>query len=306
MAAPLVVKIKKTFFPGGRFRVPGILRKVPEREGILPLLLKDSLGRAGFLGILLIVLMAVLAPVIAPYDVAEMHTDAKLAAPGRQFFFGTDNFGRDVFSRILYGARVSLVVGIVSVCIAAGLGYVFGITAGFFEGKFESVIMMIMDIIFAFPSILLALFIVSALGPSIVNTMIAIGIVNIPVFTRTVRASVKTVKSTDYIKNAHSIGLTRRAILFRHVTPNVLAPFTVQATLALSGAILTEASMSFLGLGIQPPNPSWGSMLSDARKYMELAPWLAIFPGLFIILTILSFNILGDSLRDVLDPKLKL
>ena len=163
-----------------------------------------------------------------------------------------------------------------------------------------------MDIIFAFPSILLALFIVAALGTSIVNTMIAIGIVNIPVFCRTVRASVKTVKSTDYIANARAIGLKRFQILFRHVTPNVMAPFTVLATLALSGAILTEASMSFLGLGIQPPDPSWGSMLSDARKYMEQAPWLVIFPALFIIITILSFNVLGDALRDVLDPKLKL
>lgn len=281
-------------------------RALPGNESTLRLLWQDGLGRAGMIGALLIVLMAVLAPLIAPYDVAQMHPKAKLAAPSLQYLFGTDNFGRDVFSRIVYGARVSLIVGIVSVGIAAGVGYLFGMIAGFFEGKTESVIMMVMDIIFAFPSILLALFIVSALGPSIVNTMIAIGIVNIPVFTRTVRASVKSVKSMDYIKNARSIGLKPMAILFRHVTPNVLAPFTVQATLALSGAILTEASMSFLGLGIQPPDPSWGSMLSDARKYMEIAPWLVIFPALFIILTILSFNVLGDALRDVLDPKLKL
>jgi peptide/nickel transport system permease protein len=235
-----------------------------------------------------------------------MHAKAKLAAPNLTFIFGTDNFGRDIFSRIVFGARVSLVVGIVSVSIAAGFGFLFGMIAGFYEGKAESVIMTVMDIIFAFPSILLALFIVSARGPSIANTMIAIGIVNIPVFTRTVRASVKSVKSMDYIRNARSIGLTPLKILAVHVSPNVLAPFTVQATLALSGAILTEASMSFLGLGIQPPDPSWGSMLSEARKHMEQAPWLVIFPALFIILTILSFNVLGDSLRDVLDPKLKL
>jgi peptide/nickel transport system permease protein len=280
--------------------------RLPGNEGVLTLIWKDGLGRAGILGVGLIVLMAVLAPVIAPFEVSEMHTTAKLAPPGAQFLFGTDNFGRDVFSRIIFGARISLVVGIVSVGIAAGMGYIFGMIAGFFEGKAESVIIMVMDIIFAFPSILLALFIVSALGPGIINTMIAIGIVNIPVFTRTVRASVKSVKSMDYIRNAHSIGLKPGMVLLRHVTPNVLAPFTVQATLALSGAILTEAAMSFLGLGIQPPNPSWGSMLSDARKYMEIAPWLVIFPALFIILTILSFNLLGDSLRDVLDPKLKL
>ena len=281
-------------------------RSLPGNESLPRLLWQDPMGRAGLIGIGLILIMAIFAPWIARYDVAEMHARNRLQAPDAQFWFGTDNFGRDVFSRIVYGARVSLVVGIVAVGIAAGFGYLLGMIAGFFEGKIETVIMMIMDIIFAFPSILLALFIVAALGTSIVNTMIAIGIVNIPVFCRTVRASVKTVKSTDYIANARSIGLKRMSILFRHVTPNVMAPFTVQATLALSGAILTEASMSFLGLGIQPPNPSWGSMLSESRKYMEQAPWLVIFPALFIIITILSFNILGDALRDALDPKLKL
>ena len=281
-------------------------RALPGNESVLRLIWQEPLGRAGLLGVTLIVILAVLAPLISPFDVAKMHPKAKLAAPSFDYLFGTDHFGRDVFSRIIHGARVSLVVGIVSVSISAGFGYIFGMIAGFFEGKTESVILMIMDIIFAFPSILLALFIVSALGTSIVNTMIAIGIVNIPVFTRTVRASVKSVKSMDYIENARSVGLKPAVILFKHITPNVLAPFTVQATLALSGAVLTEASMSFLGLGIQPPNPSWGSMLSDARKYMEIAPWLVIFPALFIILTILSFNVLGDALRDVLDPKLKL
>ncbi len=281
-------------------------RALPGNESVLRLIWQEPLGRAGLLGVTLIVILAVLAPLISPYDVAKMHPKAKLAAPSFDYLFGTDHFGRDVFSRIIHGARVSLVVGIVSVSISAGFGYIFGMVAGYFEGKTEAVILMVMDIIFAFPSILLALFIVSALGTSIVNTMIAIGIVNIPVFTRTVRASVKSVKSMDYIKNARSVGLKPAVILFKHITPNVLAPFTVQATLALSGAVLTEASMSFLGLGIQPPNPSWGSMLSDARKYMEIAPWLVIFPALFIILTILSFNVLGDALRDVLDPKLKL
>ena len=281
-------------------------RSLPGNENLLSQLWHDPMGRAGMLGVTLIIILAIFAPWIAQYDVAKMHARYRLQGPSAQFWFGTDNFGRDVFSRIVYGARVSLIVGIVAVGIAAGFGYLLGMIAGFFEGKIESVIMMLMDIIFAFPSILLALFIVSALGTSIINTMIAIGIVNIPVFCRTVRASVKTVKSTDYIANARSIGLKKMSILFRHVTPNVMAPFTVQATLALSGAILTEASMSFLGLGIQPPNPSWGSMLSDSRKFMEQAPWLVIFPALFIIITILSFNVLGDALRDVLDPKLKL
>ena len=281
-------------------------RRLSRGDGLLKQLWQDPLGRAGFLGIALIILLAVFAPLIARYDVAQINARARIAAPSFTYWFGTDNFGRDIFSRIIYGARVSLIVGLVSVGIAAGIGYLFGLAAGYFEGRVESAIMMLMDIIFAFPSILLALLIVAVLGTSVVNTMIAIGIVNIPVFARTVRASVKAVKGTDYIANARSVGLKNGAILLRHITPNALAPFTVQATLALSGAILTEATRSFLGLGIQPPSPSWGSMLSEARTYMEIAPWMVVFPALFIILTILSFNILGDALRDALDPKLKL
>ncbi|MGI6738915.1 MAG: ABC transporter permease [Christensenellales bacterium] len=276
------------------------------KDNTLYLLLRDPLGRAGFMGIALIVLLAIFAPYISNFDVAEIHSKDRLQAPNSTYWFGTDNFGRDIFSRIVYGARVSLVVGIVSVSIAAGIGFILGIISGYFEGRVETAIMMVMDVLFAFPSILLALLIVAVLGTSIVNTMIAIGIVNIPVFTRTVRASVKSIKSLDFVADAKSIGLKDSDILIRHIAPNSLASFIVQATLALSSAILTEATMSFLGLGIRPPEPSWGSMLSESRAFMELAPWMVIFPALFIILTILSFNILGDALRDVLDPKLKL
>ena len=272
---------------------------------VIKAIFEDKVGRFGLIGVFLIIIIALSAPYIARYDVTEMFDDAKLVPPNSKYIFGTDEFGRDVFSRIVYGARVSLKVGIISVGISATAGFILGLLAGYFEGKVDIIIMGLMDILFAFPSILLALFIVSALGPSLTNTMIAIGIVSTPVFTRTVRASVISVKSMEYITSAENIGLTPFKIIFKHVTPNILAPFTVQATLALSGAILTEASMSFLGLGIQPPNPSWGSMLSESRRFMELAPWLTIAPAVFIILTILSFNILGDSLRDVLDPKFK-
>ncbi|MDO5022834.1 MAG: ABC transporter permease [Eubacteriales bacterium] len=281
-------------------------QKHVKQESVLKQLWQDPLGRLGFIGVSIIVLLAIFAPVIATFDVAKIHSKDALQGPSATYLFGTDNFGRDIFSRIVYGARVSLVVGIVSVTIAAGIGFLLGLIAGYFEGKTETVIMMVMDVLFAFPSILLALLIVAVLGTSIVNTMIAIGIVNVPVFTRTVRASVKSIKGLDYIANAKSIGLKDSKILISHIAPNSLAAFTVQATLALSSGILTEATMSFLGLGIQPPAPSWGSMLSEARVYMELAPWMVIFPILFIVLTILSFNILGDALRDVLDPKLKL
>lgn len=277
-------------------------------KGILSVikgLLSDKVGRIGLIGVVLIVILAFIAPYVAMYDVTEMFSKDKLSPPSSKYLFGTDDFGRDVFSRIVYGARVSLKVGIISVGISATSGFILGILAGYFEGRTDNIIMGIMDILFAFPSILLALFIVSVLGPSLTNTMVAIGIVSTPVFTRTVRASVISVKSMEYITSAKSIGLKPVKVILKHVAPNILAPFTVQVTLALSSAILTEASLSFLGLGIQPPNPSWGSMLSESRKYMELAPWLAIAPSSFIICTILSFNILGDSLRDVLDPKFK-
>lgn len=251
------------------------------------------------------IVMAVIAPLVAPYDPVAQDLAGKLAAPSSEHWFGTDNFGRDIFSRILYGARVSLEVGIIAVGIGATAGYVLGLIAGYFEGRLDRAIMCVMDIFFAFPSILLAIFISAVLGRGLGPTMVAIGIVNIPVFARTVRAAVISAKGLEYVANARSVGVRTGAILVRHISPNVVAPFTVQATLALSSAILTEASMSFLGLGIQPPDPSWGSMLSEARTYMEQAPWTALFPILFIVLTILLFNILGDSLRDVLDPKLK-
>lgn len=266
---------------------------------------KDPMGRLGMIGIGLLIIMAIFAPVVSPYDPTKMLTMPK-SAPSAEFIFGSDNYGRDIFSRILYGARVSLEVGLIAVGIGATAGYIVGLIAGYFEGMVDRVIMCIMDILFAFPSILLAILISTVLGRGLVATMVAIGIVNIPVFARTVRASVISAKGLEYVKNAQSVGVKTIPILIRHISPNVVAPFTVQATLALSSAILTEASMSFLGLGIQPPDPSWGSMLSEARAFMEQAPWMAVFPALFIIVTILLFNILGDSLRDVLDPKLKM
>lgn len=264
---------------------------------------KDPMGKIGIIGVVLLIAMALLAPILAPFTPEQI--GMKFQAPSTEHLFGTDKFGRDVFSRVLYGAQVSLEVGIIAVGIGALAGYLLGLVAGYFEGWVERVIMCVMDILFAFPSILLAIFISAVLGKGITNTMIAIGIVNIPVFCRTVRAAVISAKGLEYVENAKSVGVKTGPILVRHISPNVVAPFTVQATLALSGAILTEATLSFLGMGIQPPNPSWGSMLSEARSYMVQYPWTALFPLLFIVLTILVFNILGDALRDVLDPKLK-
>ncbi len=264
---------------------------------------KDPMGRIGIIGIFLLIFMAVFAGQLAPYSYDGI--GMKFQPPSAEHLFGTDKFGRDVFSRVLYGAGVSLEVGIIAVGIGAGFGYLLGLVAGYFEGWTDRVIMCLMDILFAFPSILLAIFISAVLGKGIGPTMVAIGIVNIPVFCRTVRAAVISAKGLEYVKNAQSVGVRTWPILVRHISPNVVAPFTVQATLALSGAILTEATLSFLGMGIQPPDPSWGSMLAEARANMARSPWTALFPLLFIVVTILVFNILGDALRDVLDPKLK-
>ena len=264
---------------------------------------KDPMGRIGIIGIFLLIFMAVFAGQLAPYPYDGI--GMKFQPPSAEHLFGTDKFGRDVFSRVLYGAGVSLEVGIIAVGIGAGFGYLLGLVAGYFEGWTDRVIMCLMDILFAFPSILLAIFISAVLGKGIGPTMVAIGIVNIPVFCRTVRAAGISAKGLEYVKNAQSVGVRTWPILVRHISPNVVAPFTVQATLALSGAILTEATLSFLGMGIQPPDPSWGSMLAEARANMARSPWTALFPLLFIVVTILVFNILGDALRDVLDPKLK-
>lgn len=272
---------------------------------LLSALMRDRVGRWGFAGVTVVLLMALFAPLIAPCDPLQVAIRMKLSAPSALHWMGTDFLGRDILSRILYGARISVFVGVVSVSIGAGLGYLLGLLAGCRGGWVDGLVMRAMDVLFAFPSILLALVIVSVLGPDLRNTMAAIGVVFMPVFTRTVRAAVLSVRSMDYVENARSVGVRPLALVVRHIVPNTLSPFLVQTTLALSSAILTESALSFLGLGIQPPNPSWGSMLSESRSTMELAPWTAVFPALFIFLTILSFNILGDSLRDILDPKLK-
>ncbi|MBO1001754.1 ABC transporter permease [Pseudogracilibacillus auburnensis] len=265
----------------------------------------DKIGLMGLIGVLLICIIGLLAPFIAPHNPTEIFNEYRLVSPNSQFLLGTDDLGRDILSRIIYGAQVSLMVGLIAVGIGAGFGLLFGLLAGYFQGVIDNIIMRVMDVLFAFPDLLLALAIVAVLGPNLKNTMIAIGLVFIPVFTRLVRSSVISVKEMEYVTNAKSIGASHFRIIVRHLTPNILAPFLVQITLALSSAILAEAALSFLGLGIQPPDPSWGSMLNTSRKFMEIAPWTAIFPAVFIIFTIFCFNLLGDSLRDIFDPRLK-
>ncbi len=251
------------------------------------------------------VAVALLAPAIVPYDIRKMTTQDALHPPGGGYFFGTDEFGRDVFSRVLIGSRVSLMVAFLSVFVALLLGTTLGLTAGFYGGWWDSASMRAMDVIFAFPAILLAIAIMAVLGTSLFNLVIAIGIVYTPQFARVARAAALTVRSLEFVDAARALGLGNARIIWRHLIPNVLAPVTVQVSLSLSLAILSESALSFLGLGTQPPTPSWGNMLSEGRQFLEIAPWNAVFPGLAIMVVVLGFNLLGDGLRDLLDPRLR-
>ncbi len=267
--------------------------------------LRNRVAPIGLVIIVAGIVVAILAPVIAPYDARRIAPADALAPPGGPYLFGTDGFGRDVFSRVLIGSRISLVVAFLSVLTALTLGTTLGLTAGFYGGWWDAVSMRVMDIVFAFPAILLAIAIMAVLGTSLFNLVIAIGIVYTPQFARVTRAAAMTVRSLEFVDAARALGLGNLRILRRHIVPNVLAPVTVQVSLNLSLAILSESALSFLGLGTQPPTPSWGNMLSEGRQFLELAPWNAIFPGLAIMIVVLGFNLLGDGLRDLLDPRLR-
>jgi peptide/nickel transport system permease protein len=250
------------------------------------------------------VLVALSASFIAPHNPVSQIAQP-LLLPGGAYVAGTDELGRDELSRLIFGARVSLYVGILAVSIALVLGATSGIIAGFYSGWVDNVLMRAMDILFSLPAIVLAIAITSILKPSLTNAMIAIGIVYAPTFARIARGPTLAVVNLAYIEAAHAVGLPNWKIMLRHVLPNVSAPLIVQTTVSLSTAILTEAALSFLGLGTQPPTASWGLMLSAARQYMLIDPWIALFPGIAIALTVLGFNLLGDGLRDVLDPRIR-
>lgn len=248
---------------------------------------------------------ALFAPWIAPYDPIETRILEALSAPSPTHLLGTDELGRDILSRIIYGARVSLSVGFIAVGVAATIGGTLGLIAGFVGGRTDSVIMRLMDVILAFPAILLALAISAALGASVFNVMLAIGFVYIPRFARLVRGQMLSLRESDYATAAKALGQVPVLIMVRHLLPNALSVIIVQASIAMGWAILSEAALSFLGVGVSPPMPTWGSMLSMGRGYMEIAPWLTVFPGIAIFLTVLGFNLMGDGVRDVLDPTMR-
>ena len=271
------------------------------------MLKKNKMALVG-LGILVIlVLLALFADVIADYDtvVIKQNLANRLKGPSAEHWLGTDEFGRDIFARLVHGARVSLKVGIIAVGISIILGGILGALAGFYGGRIDNIIMRIMDVFLAVPSILLAIAIVSALGPSIINLMVAISISSVPRYARIVRASVLSIRDQEFVEAARAIGANNARIIFRHIIPNSLAPVIVQGTLGVASAILSTAGLSFIGLGIQPPAPEWGSLLSGGRQYLRYAWWVTTFPGVAIMITILSLNLLGDGLRDALDPRLK-
>jgi peptide/nickel transport system permease protein len=259
----------------------------------------------GLFIIVFFVFIAVFAPLLTTYDYKEPNLMNRLQPPSSEHWFGTDDLGRDLFTRVLYGARISLWVGLFSVLGSMIAGSILGIIAGYYGRWVDMVISRFFDIMLAFPGILLAIAIVAALGPSLQNALLAIAIVNIPTFGRLVRAKVLSLKEEEYIMAAKAQGMKDRRILMNHILPNSLAPIIVQGTLGIATAIIEAAALGFLGMGAQPPEPEWGKMLADSRQFIQLAPWTVIFPGLSIMLTVLGFNLIGDGLRDVLDPRMK-
>jgi len=257
----------------------------------------------GLVVIALFVVVALAAPLVAPFDPVATSWTAIRKAPSLQHWMGTDENGRDVLSRVVFGARASLLAGVVSVLIAAGVGVPVGLLAGFAGGSVDAVIGRVMDAMLACPFLILAIALAAFLGPSLSNAMIAIGVTAAPVFARVARGATMDTMTNDYVEAARAIGNPPWRVALRHVAPNILPPVLVQATLAIALAIIAEASLSFLGLGQQPPAPSWGSMLNSAQRFLTQAPWLAVFPGAAIFLAVLAFNLVGDGLRDALDPR---
>jgi peptide/nickel transport system permease protein len=274
----------------------------PLRLGLRRFALRKS-GLAGLVLVLLFVAAALLAPLIAPISPVAANWEAIREAPSAMHWMGTDEIGRDEFSRVIFGARASLAAGVVAVLIAAAIGVPAGVVAGFARGWTDAVLSRIVDAMLAIPFLILAIALAAFLGPNLRNAMIAIGVTTAPIFMRVARAATLDTMTQDFIEAARSIGNPPWRIALHHVLPNILAPVLVQATLSIATAIIAEAALSFLGLGEQPPLPSWGSMLNAAQQFMTQAPWLAVFPGVAIFLTVLGFNLMGDGLRDALDPR---
>jgi len=287
----------------GTPRSPADLRTSSTRAGVLPRLLRRPSAAVGLVIIVAFVVLALFAPWIAPYDPIATSFATVRKAPSAAHWFGTDEIGRDVFARVVFGARASLLAGVVSVLISLSIGVPVGLLAGYAGGATDMLISRITDALLACPFLILAIALAAFLGPSLTNAMIAIGISATPIFIRLTRGTTLAIKAEDFVLAARAIGNPPWRIALRHVLPNIVPPLLVQATLAIAAAVIAEASLSFLGLGQQPPQPSWGSMLNTAKNYIDNAPWMAVWPGVSIFLLVLSFNLVGDGLRDALDPR---
>lgn len=266
-------------------------------------LFRHRLAMLGAVILLAIVVAALLASWLAPYPLDAQDLDHIRVAPNSQFLLGTDSLGRDLFSRLLYGARIALWIGLLVVTIEVVVGVPLGMVSGYFRGRLDIAVMTLADMVWAFPPLVLALGVVAALGPSLINAVIAIALVSWVPFTRVTRAKVLSLRQQEFVQASEAIGSSSGYILRRHILPNILATNLVLVTLTLPSALLTAAALSFLGFGVQPPTPEWGSMLNEGRPYLQDAPWIATFPGLAILLTVVGFNLLGDGVRDVFDPK---
>ena len=274
-------------------------------SSILRAALKNRLVLCGALIVLLLVVLALCANILAPYDPTEMRVTDALKRPSSVHWFGTDRYGRDVLSRTIHGSRIALGVALSSMGMAFFVGSGLGLVAGFVGGWTDLAIGRVMDILFSFPTLVLAVAISAMLGPGLNNAVVAIAVVYAPLFCRVARGPVMAERAREHVAAAIALGAGSGRVMFRHILPNILAPLIVQGSIALAFAILTEASLSYVGLGTQPPDPSWGTMLNEGRTYLETAPWMSIFPGLAIMLAVFGFNLMGDGLRDMLDPKLR-
>lgn len=264
---------------------------------------RNRLAVVGAIIVILIILIALFASFIAPHSYRELNILNRLSSPSSEYLLGTDHLGRCVLSRIIYGSRIALLIGVIIVSIAATIGITLGLISGYYGRILDSIIMRLVDITLAFPVLVLALAVAAALGPGLINVMIALGVIGWSSYARLVRGQVLSVKENEYIEAARAVGTSNTRIVFRHILPNVVGPIIVVATLSMPGALLAASALSFLGIGAQPPTPCWGAILAEGRGFLRRAPWIATFPGLAIMITVLGFNFLGDGLRDALDPR---
>ncbi len=281
--------------------------QAPTEQGSLLVIGRRVLRNRAFvfggIVVLMFLMLAIVPQLFTHYSPIENNLSERLMTPSATHWFGTDDLGRDIYARVVYGAQTSLMVGLLSVGIALIIGSLIGVIAGYFGGTVGEVLMRGIDIVLAFPSILLAILIVAILGPGLINAMIAIGIVNIPIYARLLRSTSLQVRNNEFIEAAHAMGASHTRIIFHHILPNCLSPLIVQATLGIGAAILETAGLSFLGLGAQPPTPEWGTMLSQGKDFIRTAPWTLFFPGIAITMVVVAFNLMGDGLRDLIDPR---